>query len=414
MRHRRKVMLVMIILLSVTWGCGEKSGNETEVVFWHAMGGPLGDALDELISDFNRSHPEIHIESISMGNYNALSQKIMAGILSGKIPTIAQVYSSWTSNLYDSGVIDPIDLYIKNSSMDNELDDFYPVFIRDNQIDGRLVTLPFNKSIYAYYYNRDVFEEYNIDSFPRTWSSLLEISGKLQEDNRPVTAFGVSVGFYESVLYSFGGRMLNENGEPAFYSREGVRALKFLKDLLYEYNLAELTTGFQHQDKFIAKQIYFIMGTSVSYSFIMRAEPEFEVAMAPLPKEDTTGVMIMGTNIAIFKDKPEKEKKAAWKFIRWFTSPHQQAKWAMKTGYVPVRKSAGDLPEIKEYLNSIPGLRRVWQQLYYARAEPSAPEWLFGRKVFSQVGLEPVLRGKMTPEVRLKMASREVKRVLKR
>lgn len=407
---KNKILLLIIAFLAAFPGCKKEESKITTVVFWHAMGGPLGDALEELINQFNDSHPDILIESISMGNYNALSQKIMASILSHRTPTIAQVYSSWTTNLYESRVIEPLENYIKgeNGLKEEEITDFYPVFIRDNTIDGKLITLPFNKSIYAYYYNIDLFLAEGITEFPETWTELLKTAKMLQKDDQPVTAFGISVGFFESLLYAFGGRMVDEDNNPAFYSKEGIEALQFIKDLIYKHRVAKLTTGFQHQDQFIAEKIAFIMGTSVSYSFIMKAKPNFKVGIAPLPKEDTTGVMIMGTNIALFADKPAKEKEAAWKFIKWFISPKQQAKWALGTGYVPVRKSANELPEIKDYFKQISGLKKVWDQLYYAELEPPEPAWLFGRKIFSQVVLEPVILGEMDAEERLKIGQKEV------
>lgn len=409
------ILLAIFVVIAFT-GCKKVESKITTVTFWHAMGGPLGDALDDLIHQFNESHPNIQIESISMGNYNALSQKIMAAVLSHKTPTIAQVYSSWTTNLYESKVIDPIENYIngKNGLTKEEISDFYPIFLRDNTVDGKLVTLPFNKSVYTFYYNTNLFRKAGLDDFPRTWSSLLKISREIQEDSKPVTAFGVSVGFFESLLHAFGGRMVDENNNPTFYSEKGIEALQFMKDLIYKYKVAHLTTGFQHQDEFIAKKIAYIMGTSVSYAFIMKAKPDFPVGVAPLPREDTTGSFIMGTNIALFKDKPDKEKEAAWKFIKWFTSPPTQASWALRTGYVPVRQSARELPEVKDYFKRVPGLKEVWEQLYYAELEPSDPAWLFGRKIFSQVGLEPVLRAEMDVEERLKIAEEEVKRTFRK
>ena len=409
------ILLTIFVLIFLT-GCEEKESKVTSVTFWHAMGGPLGDALGELVNEFNLNHSNIKIESISMGNYNALSQKIIAGILSHKTPTIAQVYSSWTSNLYESNVIEPLENYIngKNGLSEEELSDFYPVFIKDNTFDEKLITLPFNKSVYNYYYNIDLFKRAGIDSFPKTWSSLLETALKLQKDEDPITAFGVSVGIYESVLYSFGGKIVDDNNNPSFYSEEGIKALQYLKDLIYEYRLAHLTTGYQHQDEFIAEKIAFIVGTSVSYAFIMRSDPEFRVGVAPMPKEDTTGVIIMGTNVALFEDKNDKEKNAAWEFIKWLVAPEQQAEWAIKTGYVPVRKSTLELPEVKEHFKKVPGLKKVWEQLIYAELEPSDPAWLFGRQIFSQVGLEPVLRGGMDVKENLRLAEEEVKITLRR
>ena len=55
----RRILAVAATLLAVgalTCGCGGGEGGESDsgvvaVQFWHAMGGPLGDALDELVEE---------------------------------------------------------------------------------------------------------------------------------------------------------------------------------------------------------------------------------------------------------------------------------------------------------------------------------------------------------------------------
>ena len=97
----RRFVAIAITLLATTAiiaGCGgggdESSSGVVTVQFWHAMGGPLGDALDELVAEFNETHPEIDIESVSMGRYQALSQKIMAAVAAGQPPVLAQAYEA--------------------------------------------------------------------------------------------------------------------------------------------------------------------------------------------------------------------------------------------------------------------------------------------------------------------------------
>lgn len=44
-------------------------------------------------------------------------------------------------------------------------------------------------------------------------------------------------------------------------------------------------------------------------------------------------------NLVILKNSSDEEKKGAYEFIKYFTTPENQAKWSMETGYVAVRKS---------------------------------------------------------------------------
>ena len=52
--------------------------------------------------------------------------------------------------------------------------------------------------------------------------------------------------------------------------------------------------------------------------------------------------------------RPEAERDAAWKFIRWLMEPEQQAEWFAGSGYLPVRNSAYDLPAAKDIIARYP------------------------------------------------------------
>jgi len=96
--------VVCALLLSVS-ACGRR---DTGVQFWHAMGGPLGDTLDVLVAEFNRTHPGSDIRSIGNANYEALSQKIMGSVAAGQPPVLAQVYEAWTAELIENGSVEPL------------------------------------------------------------------------------------------------------------------------------------------------------------------------------------------------------------------------------------------------------------------------------------------------------------------
>ncbi|OYD13656.1 hypothetical protein CH333_10580 [candidate division WOR-3 bacterium JGI_Cruoil_03_44_89] len=414
--------LIYLILVFLLVGCSRGNNGVTEVKFWHVMGGPLGKALNELIDEFNEENPGIHIASVSMGNYQALTQKIMASILAGNPPTIAQVYESWTSSLMRADAIQPIEDFIRGEDglSDEEISDIFPVFIRDNTWDGRFITIPFNKSVTTYFYNMDMFEDDGIERFPDTWDEFVEVAKRLTKDidgdGEPDvwgTAFPVSATMFEQILYAKGGQLLSpDEKHPMFQCEEGIEAIEFIHDLIYTHDVAYLTTGYEHQDDFIAGNVAMISGSSVSYSFIREAKPSFRMGLAPPPGDKKKAVFIAGTNVAIFRNSGEKEKEAAWKFLKWFTSSEIQARWAIVTGYLPIRESTLELPDVRKHLQAVPGLKDVWASLDYALIEPRAPGWLVGRRLLSDIGIEPVLRGGMGVKESFARCAKEIERAL--
>jgi multiple sugar transport system substrate-binding protein len=411
------------VLLLIVYFLNCKSDGEKEVVvtFWHAMGGPLGKTLDSLVTEFNETHPGITVDHVGMGNYQALSQKLMATVTAKKPPTISQVYESWTDQLYRTGALSIAQDLLTESTVKELKEDLYPVFVEDNTWDGKLLTFPFNKSVPAFFFNKSLFKNEGIERFPENWEEYLETGTKITKDTNGdgipdiwATAFPMSTWIFETLLYQNGGRILAEdNITPLFQKEEGIDALNLLLDILHTHKIGRLTTGYQHQDDFLAGKVAIISGSIVSYSFIQSYNPKFEVGIAPVPSGKEDAVIISGTNIAVFKESTDEQKKAAMEFITWFLSPEIQARWAYGTGYIPVRITSLDHPLMKKRLEELDGLRRVISQLEFAYTEPRIAGWLGGRQILGTEGIEPVLRGVKEPEIALKDCAEEVEKFLR-
>ncbi|MCK5787364.1 MAG: ABC transporter substrate-binding protein, partial [Candidatus Sabulitectum sp.] len=341
--------VLLTFLLLTACGSEADSTGPVQVVFWHAMGGPLGDVLeDSLIAEFNSLHDDIEILPVCMGNYSALSQKIMAGVMAGSPPGMAQAYETWTAQLIRGGALVPLDSLMEaDPSYTNEMwDDFFPVFQANNTFDGRIYSFPFNKSVPLIYYNVELFDSLGV-SPASTWEEqreLLEIlttdgnnDGDLfDEEDRSGTAFGTSVWNFECLLAQAGGSLLNfDSTETAFNSPEGIEALEYMTTLLYVDSTAYLTSGYDHQKGFAEGRVGQVQGSVTSLAFMIRdmerrAEnglSTFTIGTAPLPAGREHAVYIAGTNVILFNNDDPRVVEAGWKFIKWFTQPDIQARW---------------------------------------------------------------------------------------
>lgn len=416
---------ILLVLLAVTvaalalHGCGgggsESTGGVVELQFWHAMGGPLGDALDALVMEFNETHPDIQVESISMGRYQALSQKIMAAVAAGQPPDLAQAYEAWTENLIENGSAEPLGHFIEGPDglTADELADFVPGMIENNTWNGEIYSFPFNKSVRALYWNKDLFAEEGLEAAPVNWDEYRGFSRRLTKDrdgdgavDQWGTAGQISAWMFENLLIQNGGQILSDDGtRAAFDSAEGLEALEFMVELMTEYG--KVTSGYEYQNDFQAGKVGMIEGSTVSLSF-MEGKYTFNMAVAPLPEKEQCGCLVAGTNIVVFADSPDEKKAAAWKFIKWFTSPEITARWAAETGYAPVRRSAMDDPVMVQRFDEIEGLRDVIAQLDFATYEPRSAAWYAGRKHLEEIGVESALRQQRSPREAIASAAAAV------
>jgi len=410
--------LVSAALAAVSCGGGgADSGGVVTVTFWHAMGGPLGDVLeDTLIAEFNETHPGIEVVPVAMGNYRALSQKIMASVMAGDTPSIAQAYETWTAQLVRGGAIVPMDSLIALDPFftDSIWPDVYEVFREDNTFDGRVFSLPFNKSVPMIYYNADLFDSLGLSPAAtldghRALLEALCLDGNsdgdlLDGEDRWGTAFTGSVWTFECLLSQHGGSLLDSAGSSVtFDSPEGEAALGYLQTLLHEDGSAYLATGFDHQRQFANGRVALIEASVTSLAFLeqdmqSRAEnglPTFGIGVAPLPAGERRSVFIAGTNVVIFRSGDPREVSASWEFAKWFLEPRQQARWFAGSGYLPAVHSALDEPEAQARIVAHPGLDAVIGQLDYAIFEPQTSAWYEGREFLSEA-IEIALYGRMT------------------
>jgi ABC-type glycerol-3-phosphate transport system substrate-binding protein len=58
--------------------------------------------------------------------------------------------------------------------------------------------------------------------------------------------------------------------------------------------------------------------------------------------------------------------------------------WTLATGYVPIRRSIAEDPEVKAYFEAWPGNRAAFDCLPFARTEPNIAGWQQVRKLVEQ------------------------------
>lgn len=403
---KKYLLLIIIIVLSNCSSVNNK--DKVTVTFWHAMGGKLGSVLDSLVDEFNATHTGIYIDATAVGHYGALAQKLMASVMAKKPPVLAQVFGSWTDQFREAEVIVPLNKFAfsEDGYNEEEIEDFYKTIWQNNLWQDTLWSMPFNKSLPVIFYNLDYFDSIG-EIFPETWEEFVEVCIKFKEKNNNY-AFGLPINtwMFETILFQLGGELLDEEKRKvSFDDDKGILALKILIELIDE-NVCYLSSGYEHQDEFIANRTLLAWGSVVSYSFMIMKNPEFKIAVAPLPhKECGKGAFVIsGTNVTIFSQATIEQRRAAWEFIKWFNSPEVQAVWSLKTGYIPTRRSSLSNIDLKKHLESIPGMLEIYEKLDYAVSEPRMSEWFAGR-IFLAEALEYSLREVATPEISLKRAA---------
>ena len=420
----RRIYFLLLLISILMSGCGKTlTSSKTKVTFWHGLSGPLGDTLNEMIREFNRTHDDIEVVANPISSYTALSQKLMASIQAKKQPDIAQVFESWAAKYIEAGVVASLDEMIAEDENfgEEDLNDLFPVFRNSNTFNGTIYSFPFNKSARAYFYNKDEFYRNGLDPnyFPTTWEEFREYNKKLTRDtdndgkaDRFGTNFNVNEWQFINLLHQAGGTIMDENGNPAINSPQGIEALTYITDMMFKDKSVYLVREYEGQNDFLAGIVAMYEGSSVSITHMRQQPINFNIGYAPLPIHKTSQSAVSGANIVIFKSGDKKRERAAWEFIKWFTDTEQTAYWSAKTCYMPVRKSAMQSPAIVNFLTEFPQFKGIYNQLETAVYEPQTPAWFKARPELKGF-LEKAMRGEATPKEALDGAASKLRELNK-
>ncbi|MBI3037454.1 ABC transporter substrate-binding protein [bacterium] len=398
-----------------------ESSKKVEIVFWHAMSGPLGVVMDELIQRFNQSQPSYSVRAISMGSYDTLAKKLLASLVANNAPDISQNYETLTKKFIKHGKIVCLDNLIGSES---ELikEDIIPVLLDNNTFDGKLWSFPFNKSVPALYYNKDLFRKAGLDPEkpPSNWDEVASFSRKIlstfgrdQTGKPEVYGFATTRGnvwMFECRVLQYNGKLVSEKEARCHFSESAsVKALAILQDLLKE-DLAFEGQGYDPQNDFKSQRVAMLENTIVS-KVHMEEGIKFDWGISPLPGGATKAVILAGTNINIFNNGSSEKIRGAWEFIKWFTSPEITAEWSVRTTYLPVRRSSLKSKIIKEALERDPNLYAPYVQLDYCYFEPRLSNWFEIRDLMADF-LERATLEMGPPEHYLKQMTKDIDGIL--
>ena len=64
-----RVLVALVVLGAALLVAGPAAAQKTEIHFWHAMGGQLGETVNELVRQFNPSQAEYEVKALNKGTY---------------------------------------------------------------------------------------------------------------------------------------------------------------------------------------------------------------------------------------------------------------------------------------------------------------------------------------------------------
>ncbi|MFA5865547.1 MAG: ABC transporter substrate-binding protein [Phycisphaerae bacterium] len=403
-----RILYCFILVLAIFAGCGkDKTPVGKPLIFWHGLNDQKALVLREIIGEYNNTHPPVKVQEEYAGNYNTLYQKTMTVLLAKQPPDLATAYESMVADYMRYNAVVDLGPYLeKEVNKGSDLAaDIYPVFLETNRYQNfgnQLLSMPFTKSILMLYYNADMLAEVGQVKPPATWDEFLAVCRQIKQKKGIVPlAFSRDASTFDAFVFSFGGDVYDpKTDRPIFDKLATIKTLTLIRDLFRDKLAQEIAYDtFDDRNDFAQQQVAFFIRSSTSRPYVaQQVKNKFKWNMASIPhaRDVPSRTVLFGMNICVFQTTPQRQE-AAWGFIRYFLSRNVTAQWATRTGYLPVRKSALEVPALKEFLGEHPANRQTIDAIPFAYSEPNVRGWQEVRPVIEQI-MSDVINQRKTPD----------------
>ena len=406
---------------------GPAAGQAAEVSFFYpvAVGGPITKLIDTYAADFEKENPNIKVRPIYAGTYQETIVKALTAHKSGTPPVTSVLLSTDMFTLIDEDAIVPFDEFIRTDADREWLKGFFPAFMENSQTGGKTWGIPFQRSTVVLYWNKELFREAGLDPEkpPQNWAEQVEFAQKLtkRDASGAVTQWGIQIpssGFpywlFQGLSTQAGAILANPAGNRTDFSNPGVlEALQYWIDLAQKHRVHPpgiVEWGTTPRDFFERKVA--MMWTTTGNLTNVRANARFPFGVAMLPAGKRRGSPTGGGNFYISKKATRAQQEAAFRFIRWITTPERAAQWGIDTGYVAVSPAAYETAVMKAYAAQFAPALVARDQLPHAVAEFSTHENQRVTKAFND-GLQAAILGTKPPAQAMAEAQAEAERILR-
>jgi len=351
---------------------------QTEIQWWHAMGGANGERVDRIAAGFNESQSDFTVVPAYKGNYTETMTAAVAAFRAGEQPHIVQVFEVGTATMMAAeGAVYPISDLMSDAGAEFDQSVYLPAVVSYYQTpDGDLLSMPFNSSTPVLWYNKDAFAAAGIENPPTTWDEVNSAAQALLDSGMTC---GYSFGWQSWVMvenYSAWHDLpmgTEENGFAGINTRftfNNDAVANRLQSIADSQESGIFKYGGRRGDSlsmFTSGECGMWMNSSAYYgSMVSQAEFEFGQTMLPLDTDVADAAqnsIIGGATLWVLRGKDEGDYPGVASFMNYLSSPEVQAWWHQETGYVPITTAAGDLSAEQGFYDENPGTDTAIKQL---------------------------------------------------
>ena len=340
--------------------------------------GREGEVVAELLPEFERTHPGVHV-SLHQLPWTGAHAKLLTAFVAEATPDLAQLGNTWVAELSALHALDPLDARVQHSQVVQSSDYFGGIW-DTNVIDHVLYGVPWYVDTRLLFYRTDLLKKAGFDAPPQDWRQWRRSLAAIKEEVGP-GRYSILLPLNEfepltALALQQNDPLLRDGGTRGNFDSLGFRrALGFYVEM-FDRTWAPPVSNAQISnvwDEFGRGYFaYYISGPWNIGEFKRRlpAARSGDWMTAVLPGPDGPGASIAGgSSLVVFAASRRKEQ--AWQLIEYLSRPDVQERFRVLTGDLPPRRSAWKIAA----LATDPYARAFREQLEHVKPAPKVPEW---------------------------------------
>ena len=364
---------------------------------WHPWFGVEAGLFESQAEEFNKINTwGITVTTTGRDNYAGLYDSVTASLADGTGPDLAIGLPEYAVDWEARGQVVDLTAYVGDPDYglsSSEVRDFAPVFWSQDEVAGKRLGIPAERSATFLLYNSSWAEELGYSAPPKTATQLRQQACKAHltftaDSDRANDAQGgwlitPSSTTFLSWMAAFGGGVLEGDGYR-FLTPKNLEALTFVKQLYDDGCAWGLPASGDADAAFAGRQALFGTANLEDLPGVARAvasaDNSDQWTVLAFPGTTQSGLAVYGSSYVVLKSTTQRQL-AAWLFLRWMLSAENQAKWVEAAGLFPLRSS--EMALLTGYEKSHPQWAAAVDMIPDGSIQPQLASW---REVRVMVG----------------------------
>ncbi len=373
------------------------SGPAT-VTVWHTYSGTHAEVYQSIVDEFNESQDDVVVEALPQP-FADFDSKVMQAVSAGNGPDIIVSSPGGAAQYIDAGLVADLTPYVKDP--ETGVADYATDIVESRQAavsqwGGEQRLYPLHSTGPVFFYNKTLFDSLGLAA-PTTWTELADTATAITAaTGKPAFGFDDITFGVITIAGQKGSDVVNEDGDVTFNDATFAETLDWLKGNVAAGSF-RLVGGDQYfSNPFGAEAVAAYIGSAAGYPFVeMAVDGKFEVGVAPLPQEGSVKYAPeWGGDYLIFAS-DEAQERAAFSFVKYFTSPEPLSTWDIALGAVPVSTAARETEAFQAFAAENAAIRALVEQLPFTVSTSGS---LSFQPALSEltIAIEQVLSGQAT------------------